>query len=166
MLENQSIQELITQTEESVVMASNSISMLNVLLNLVITCIMAYIGYRIVLILMNKIIKESNKLNGIIDNSLQSEIDSNSVQSQTTTINVDGTSTETEMTISGEETKSIDEEARQDFENDELFAEIQQKHEEQKIEKKSTIPNYTLIMFIAAGIYLVGNWLLALISGF
>lgn len=158
------VEEVVSEiTETAETTTSSSAVVLSLILSLIFSVIMAVIGYRLVRYLANKMIDENNNLND--NNSKDNLVGKTELQ---TTINVNGIPTETEMLISGdgatEVTKSIEEEARRDFENDELFAEIQQRREPKEEEKQK--PSLLVrIMFVGSIGYLVVQWILAFING-
>ena len=170
---NVNVEQIVDEVagETEAVSSSGTLSFISVILSLFFVCVGAYLGYMAIKYLAGKLIAESNRINGVIvETEATKPAETNLAELETqTTISIDGTPAEAQMTISGESasevTKSIDEEARQDFEDDELFAEIQQEHEQPQ-KKQQEISLATILMFAGAGIYLVVDWLIALISGF
>ena len=132
------IPETAAASETAVV--STSTAWISLVLSLIFALIFAYFGLYIFRILSKKIIDESNKLNGEIMPENLAEIV------------VDGKPEYVEMTVAGE-TANGDEPQEQTAES--VIAEETQK-----------LPISVIVMFCLSGIYLICDWVSALVMGF
>ena len=113
--------------------------------------------------------KENENLNGKVESQTEQQPETD----ETTTIVVNGEAQEVQMAVTGEPAaqNSLDDEIKKDFENDELFVEMQEQ-KEQKTEESSNknkfpeVPVSSMVMFSLSVGWLIIQWLLALISGF
>lgn len=116
----------------------------SLLFSLVITIVLAIVGYLVVKKLMNILLKEDE----VANSKAAAPVDVNTV------INVDGNETSTTMTIEGEKVNGEDETLRG-------------KSEEVKNDKKiRSLPISVVIMFALSGAYLLFDWLWSLLTGF
>ena len=123
--------------------ATGASAWLSLLFSLIIALVFAYFGLYLFKILSKKIIDESNKLNGVEQKEGMLEI------------SVNGKTEYVEMTIEGEPstTNTKDENLEQPATS--VIAEETQK-----------LPISVIVMFSLAGIYLIFDWVSALIYGF
>lgn len=116
----------------------------SLLFSLVITIVLAIVGYLVVKKLMIMLFKEDE----VANSKAAAPVDGNTV------INVDGNETSTTMTIEGEKVNGEDET-------------IRGKSEEVKNDKKiRSLPISVVIMFALSGAYLLFDWLWSLLTGF
>ena len=123
--------------------ASNFVSWGVLFLNLALALIYAYIGYVVIKYLFNKILKEDAILNKTKDAEAL----------ETTTIKVDDTSVNVEMTIDGETITEKD-------------TDTNTSGTENAKEKSEVIPLGVIVMFALSGLYLAFEWLSTLLIGF
>ena len=115
---------------------TTTIGLGSILIDLIIALVMAWAGYYFLRILLNKVLKEDEKLNG-----------ENTVGDVVTSIKVDGENKEVEMSIDGVPATSQDENT--------LLK-----------EEKPKISGGTIAMFSIAGFYLVLEWIVNTVSRF
>lgn len=110
-----------------------------VIIDLIMAVLFAWAGYTIIKWIFGKIFEENKKLNG----------EYQEVGNKTAVV-IDGTETTIDMTIDGVEVQSTQEEASSGVDS----------------KKSEPIPTSVKLMFIIAGVYLIGTWLLNTIYGF
>lgn len=102
------------------------------------TAVFVAFGYYLVKLLVNSLLKEDERLNSVSQESLKLQ-----------SITVDGEEKVVEMVIEGEA----------------VAIESSEEVEENAQEKKEPVKTSTVVMFALAGLYLVANWLIALLAG-
>ena len=139
---NANVDEVVTETTETL---TQSEAVMQFMINLFIALVMAFIGYLLVKILIQKIVKENEILNG--KNTLVAE-------SEVQTILVDGQEIETSVEV----TSSNEEES---FENIKDNANSNDKNEK----KKSMSLTEVLLFAIPIG-WMIIEWIYSLLQGF
>ena len=126
---------------ETDVATANMNPWLSLLISLIISLALAYAGYRLIKFLVSKMSEESKKINTSKEQTLGDE----------TIVKVDGQETQVSVSVSKSE--------RETLEDEELSEELGTK-------EKPALPVVSLVMFILSGLYLVYDWVFALIRGF
>ena len=129
-----------TETAETVeTVATTTIDLGTILIDLIVALVVAWAGLYFIRMILAKILKENSKLNGLEETN-----------ETVTSIKVDGDETSVEMSIDGDVVENPDETLSQ------IKAEAE----------KPVVSGGTILMFVIAGLYLVGTWLLNTIAGF
>ena len=126
--------------EEVVEETTKALTATDLISSIISTAIFVWFGYYLIKLLIDKLLKEDQKIN---ENSDKQE----SLKLQS--ITVDGEEKVVEMVIEGDPAAT-----EQPGETNESIQ-----------EKKEPIKTSTIVMFALAGLYLVGNWFLALLTG-
>lgn len=128
---------------EDVETAADAIYMnpwLSLLISLLVSLALAYAGYRIIKILIAKMSAESKKINQKTE-----------LQGEQVSVKVDGEETDVEVSVSASN--------KEKSEDEELSEELGTK-------EKPMLPIASVVMFVLSGLYLVYEWVMALVEGF